>query len=372
VDRQSSRQTQSVGRQPARVDLDAEGQDVVAWMQAVASDHQAEPESSAALIPVAFAGRVSDKENQDPTLSIPRQLSRSRSALPPGFVIVAHFYDVESGRMDLDQRGHGTAHEDFDIAVPRDGGVADLLAEAKRQDRRFVAVVCESVDRLARITYIGAKIEYELEQAGVVLLAADEGIAADALRGLSAGSSRRKRATPILTRRVKQAIAEWYVLNMLELSWDGLVTHTDQGYNIGKPPYGYLAEIHKHPVPAKAADGKVKRRLIPDPVRGPVVTQIFIWRATERLSYNAIAGRLNLDPDRYPPPQPIAGRGRRALGRWSGGAVRPESASSAVTRGGVAIGAVLSWDDRGCEAIDRLSGGHLSGGQGTWWWSSGR
>jgi site-specific DNA recombinase len=223
--------------------------------------------------------------------------------------------------MDMEARGHGHGHEQFDIPVPRDGGVADLLAEASRADRRFVAVVCESVDRLARITYFGTKIEYELEQAGVALLAADEGITADAVPGLVAGP-RRRRATPILTRRVKQAISEWYVVNMLELSWDGLVTHTDQGWNIGKPPYGYQVQVHKHPVPAKAADGKVKRRLVADPLRGPVVTQIFIWRATEKLSYDKIAERLNLDLDRYPPPQPILGRGRRAVGRWTAGSVR--------------------------------------------------
>jgi DNA invertase Pin-like site-specific DNA recombinase len=295
---------------------------VFSWLQSVAIDHQpADADTGPVMVPVAFAARVSDEDNQDPTLSIPRQLARCRHALPDGFVIVAHFYDVESGRMDMEARGHGHGHEQFDIPVPRDGGVADLLAEASRADRRFVAVVCESVDRLARITYFGTKIEYELEQAGVALLAADEGITADAVPGLVAGP-RRRRATPILTRRVKQAISEWYVVNMLELSWDGLVTHTDQGWNIGKPPYGYQVQVHKHPVPAKAADGKVKRRLVADPLRGPVVTQIFIWRATEKLSYDKIAERLNLDLDRYPPPQPILGRGRRAVGRWTAGSVR--------------------------------------------------
>src|SRR5256714_15612716 len=81
--------------------------------------------------------------------------------------------------MDLDERGHGRGHEEFDIPVPRDGGMADLLDEAKRADRRFVAVVCESVDRLARTTYFGTKIEDELEQVGVALIAPDEGITAD-------------------------------------------------------------------------------------------------------------------------------------------------------------------------------------------------
>jgi DNA invertase Pin-like site-specific DNA recombinase len=295
---------------------------VLSWLQSVAVDHQSAPaEAGPVLVPVAFAARVSDKEAQDPTLSLPRQLAKCRSALPDGFVIVAHFYDIESGRMDLDLRGHGGAHAEFDIPIPRDGAITDLLEEAHRPDRRFVAVVCESVDRIARITYFGTKIEYELEQAGVALLVADEGITADAVGGTN-GRLPRKRATPVLTRRVKQAIAEWYVLDMLERSWGGLVAHTDQGWNIGKPPYGYQAEVHKHPVPAKAADGKVKRRLIIDPDRGPVVTQIFAWRASGHWSYEQIATQLNTDLDHYPPPQPIPGRGRRAIGRWTGGAVR--------------------------------------------------
>jgi DNA invertase Pin-like site-specific DNA recombinase len=199
--------------------------------------------------------------------------------------------------------------------------VTDLLEEARHPNRRFVAVVCESVDRLARVTYFGTKIEYELEQSGVALLAADEGITADALPSAT-GVMARKRATPILTRRVKQAIAEWYVLDMLEKAWGGLMEHTEQGFNIGKPPYGYQVVVEKHPVPGKAALGKVKRRLVRDPIRGPVVTRIYTWRVSEQLSYDQIADRLNLDPDRYPPPQPILGRGRRAIGAWTKGSVR--------------------------------------------------
>lgn len=64
-------------------------------------------------------------------------------------MIVAHFYDVESGRKDLADRGHGRAHEQFQIPIPRDGGIADLLAEAERPGRRFDIVICESIDRIA-------------------------------------------------------------------------------------------------------------------------------------------------------------------------------------------------------------------------------
>jgi site-specific DNA recombinase len=253
---------------------------------------------------LAWVGRTSTYDQQDPSLSLPRQLASSREALPPSWVIVAHFYDVESGRLDLDARGQGTAHQAFDLRIPRDGGIPDLLAEARRPNRRFDAVICESIDRIARRTYYGAKIEHELEQAGVALFAADEPI-------LLSG----KRATAILTRRVKQGVAEWYVLEMLEKSWDGICEHTRQGWNVGRPPYGYRAEPIPHPVPARRAEGKTKTRLCPDPVCAAVVRQIFAWRVTQRLGYRAIAERLNQEPDRYPPPRsPDPARSRDCWG----------------------------------------------------------
>ena len=240
---------------------------------------------------IAWWGRVSTEDQQDPTLSLPRQLHNSRAVLPAGATIVAHFFDVESGRKDLDARGYSKAHERFDIPIPRDGGIQDLLAEAHRADRRFDAVICESIERVARRTYYGTKIEHDLEADGVALFAADEPISVTG-----------KRATTILTRRVKQGVAEWYVLETLEKSWDGFCGHTRQGWNIGRPPYGYQGQKIPHPVPARRAEGKTKTRLAPDPVTGPVVTAIFTWRVLERLGYQAIVDRLNADLDRYPAP----------------------------------------------------------------------
>jgi site-specific DNA recombinase len=46
---------------------------------------------------VAFVGRTSTEDQQDPRQSLLRQLERSRTALPAAWVIVCHFYDVESG-----------------------------------------------------------------------------------------------------------------------------------------------------------------------------------------------------------------------------------------------------------------------------------
>jgi site-specific DNA recombinase len=70
----------------------------------------------------AFYGRVSTEDNQDPTLSLPRQLANcERAVAEVGGRVVAHFYDVESGAMSLDARGSGKGLAGLDIPIPRDG-----------------------------------------------------------------------------------------------------------------------------------------------------------------------------------------------------------------------------------------------------------
>src|SRR4051794_28309062 len=96
---------------------------------------------------VAFLARTSTEDNQDPRQSIIRQLTNSKNALPPSWVITAHYFDVESGRLELDKRGRGENYERFEIPVPRAGGISDLLNEASQPDRRFDVVICESISR---------------------------------------------------------------------------------------------------------------------------------------------------------------------------------------------------------------------------------
>lgn len=74
---------------------------------------------------VAWIGRTSTEEHQDPRQSLLRQLERSKVALPASWVIVCHFYDVESGRMELERRGRGADYERFDIPSPATADVAD-------------------------------------------------------------------------------------------------------------------------------------------------------------------------------------------------------------------------------------------------------
>jgi Resolvase, N terminal domain len=133
------------------------------------------PPSAAAStpVPVAWYGRVASAEHAH--IMLTRQLDTARCALPPEYVIAVTFYDIGSGHLAPQERGVSPGH-DADVSLARDGGLADLLAEAKRPDRRFVAVVCTSIDRLARATHLSARIEHELQQAGVALLVADEGI----------------------------------------------------------------------------------------------------------------------------------------------------------------------------------------------------
>ena len=140
------------------------------------------------------------------------------------------------------------------------------------------------------------KLEKELSRQGIPLFATDE--PAD-IEGVN--------ATTVLVRRVKQGVAEWYRLQLKEKIWKGLAEHSLDGWNIGTPPYGYAAERIPHPVPFKAAQGRTKARLVLDPVRAPVIGQMFTWRVVDKLGIPTIAARLNANPAQYPPPNPATG-----------------------------------------------------------------
>jgi DNA invertase Pin-like site-specific DNA recombinase len=234
---------------------------------------------------------------QDPRASLRRQLRSAQGWLPAGWFLAAAYWDIESGGLDLEARSQGHAYRDFaDADLPRDGGLADLLREATSPTPRFAAVICEDIERSGRDMYNALKLEKELSRQGIPLFATDE--PAD-IEGVN--------ATTVLVRRVKQGVAEWYRLQLKEKIWKGLVEHSLDGWNIGTPPYGYTAERIPHPVPFKAAQGRTKSRLIPDPARAPVIAQIFTWRVTDKLGMPAIAARLNAAPALYPAPGRTAG-----------------------------------------------------------------
>lgn len=89
----------------------------------------------------AWYGRVSTEDEQDPTLSFPRQLNNAENSVAEtSGRIVAHFYDVESGTRRYDARGSGGL-SGFNIPIPRDGGLHDLLAAAVRKPAPFDRVI---------------------------------------------------------------------------------------------------------------------------------------------------------------------------------------------------------------------------------------
>ena len=106
---------------------------------------------------------------------------------------------------------------------------------------------------------------------------------------------------------MKQGVAEWFRLQLKEKTWKGLVEHALDGWNIGPAAYGYTPDRVPHPVPVKASQGRFKTRLALDPLRAPVVEQIFTWRVVHKLGMPTIAARLNADPARYPAPRPASG-----------------------------------------------------------------
>ncbi|MEU1993552.1 recombinase family protein [Nocardia gamkensis] len=254
------------------------------------------PDQITPNIRAAFVGRTSTEDSQDPTLSIPRQLSTcgaKLAGLPVKVVIVAHYWDIETGRLDLDARGHSAAHTRFDVPVPRDGGIADLLAAAAGKDRGFDVVIAEQVSRTARDTRASTEFEHRLRQNDIQLWCANEPI------DLGGGDPA---ATTMLLRGMNRAIADWYVRNLLEQSRAGVEQHIKAGYNIGKIPHGYSANRIPHPVPAKRARGQAKTTLVINEDTAPTIRQIFTWRLTEQLGYSRICDRLNQDLGAHPSP----------------------------------------------------------------------
>ena len=211
------------------------------------------------LIPVAFEGRTSSERLQDPVASMRRQVRNARAWLPAGCQIVAYYWDVESGGKDLDQRGHSDGWQVAAAAgIPRDGGIADLLAEAKDRSPN-------SRSWSARTSKISPghiqllKLERALSDQGIPLFATDEPFN---IAGIN--------ATTILVRRVKQGVAEWYRFQLREKVWAGLREHSLARWNLGSP-HRVPGRKTPPPQPDQSHRGPHKTRLIPDPVFAPVV-----------------------------------------------------------------------------------------------------
>jgi site-specific DNA recombinase len=247
----------------------------------------------------AFYGRVSTEDNQDPTLSLPRQFANCEAAaVSVGGQIVAHFYDIESGAARYEKRGAGHV-SGFDISIRRDGGLLDLLQEAGTG--RFDVVVCESISRVARNPSVTFRVEEELREAHVKLWAVDEPWEE------SFGS--------IVLRHVNVGLARGYLHELKVKSRQGIEAAARQGRHAGgKPLYGYRFREIPHPNPHKARQGRKQKILEPDPERAPIVRMIFEDYVARGMSLGDLQAKLNADLERFPPPE--SPDPRRRTGRW--------------------------------------------------------
>jgi hypothetical protein len=158
----------------------------------VASAADAGASAPAEPVPVAILARTSTLVLQDPVASLNRQIRSCQAWLPAGWYVAGCYWDVESGGLDLEQRSQGEAWRPFAaVGIPRDGGMADLLTEAKAPLPRFAAVVCEDIERSARDTFNALKLEKELSREGIPLFATDEPASIEGIN-----------ATTVLVRRV--------------------------------------------------------------------------------------------------------------------------------------------------------------------------
>ncbi|MFJ5851295.1 recombinase family protein [Streptomyces sp. NPDC092903] len=240
----------------------------------------------------AFCGRVSTKDQQNPSSSIPRQVVLAAQRLGEGEEFTGYFWDVESGMLPPESRGLGPQemYDALRVPTPRDGGLQDLLDRVELLG--VTHVLAERSDRVARAMLTSLTVEHELHKAGVEVVYANEPVG-----GTESGRLR--------TRRYGQVEAEVYRTVMLEMSTGGQIQHALGGHNHGHPPYPYIAVVDENaPPPSRGRFGETrpKKKLVrhPDNRRFEATRELCRLRREEHLKAADIIAILSADPERYP------------------------------------------------------------------------
>lgn len=247
---------------------------------------------------VAFYGRVSTEDQQDPEASRGWQFSRARQLVEPaGGEFVEEFFDVGCSRSLPWKRRPEAARLLKLLADPSRGFGAVVIGEPQRAFYGNQFGLTFPV-----FTHYGVQL-WVPEVGGPI----DPGSEAhDLVMTLFGGMSKGERTRIQL--RTRAAMAD-------------LAQRTDRFLG-GRPPFGYqLVDAGPHPNPGRAATGQRAHKLEPDPVTAPVVERIFrMYVAGHGL--RAIADVLTVDqvpsPSAYDP-----ARNRHRDGRgWAHSAVR--------------------------------------------------
>ena len=248
---------------------------------------------------IAFYGRVSTEDQQDPEASRQWQLSRARSLIDPHGQIVEEYFDVGESRS---------------IPWKRRPEASRLLRAVAEPNRPFDAVVIGEPQRAFYGTQFGDTFPLFVHF-GVELWVPEIGgpvdptsDAHDLIMNLYGGMGKGERNR--IKTRVRTAMNAQVAL--------------DGKYQGGRPPYGYrLADAGPHPNPAKALDGKRLRVLEPHPDYAQVVQRIYA-EFLGGAGIKAIASALTADGVLSPSASdPERNRHRSASrGAWGQSAVR--------------------------------------------------
>jgi site-specific DNA recombinase len=237
------------------------------------------------MLKLAFYGRVSTEDQQDPESSRTWQLHRSQQLIEPhGGVLVDEYFDC----------GHSRS-----VPWQRRPAASRLLEALRDPDRGFAGVVIGEPQRafygnqfsLTFPIFAHFGVQLWVPEVGGPIDPGSE--AHDLVMTLFGGMSKGER-TRVKT-RVRAAMSAQ--------------TATEGRFLGGRPPYGYrLVDAGPHPHPAKAAIGARLHRLAPDPATAQVVARIFelfldghgYYAIAEQLTAQGIPSPAGYDRARNP------------------------------------------------------------------------
>ena len=248
--------------------------------------------------PVAFYGRCSTEDNQDPETSLGWQLSNARKFVEPlGGTVTAEFFDVGQSRS---------------VPWERREEAARLLVQLKRADRGWSAVVVGEGTRcwfgnqfsLIAPRFAAYGVDLWVPELGGMFNARNPShkMLMSVLGGMSESERQHVQA------RVRAAM-------------DAQVVNEGR-HQGGRAPYGYVvADGGLHPNPRKAAEGYRLRILAIDESSAEVVRRIFA-EYLEGRGDRAIANGLNRDGVQCPSARRPDQNSHRLADGWQGSTVR--------------------------------------------------